>query len=278
MAAIEESGNGEEVNEQASVFKVAAAASVEIRHCDQVSEFQACVDLQREVWGFSDAELVPVRMFVVAHKIGGQVIGAFSAESLVGFALSVPGVRAGHPYLHSHMLAVKQGYRNAGLGRQLKLAQREEAIARGFELMEWTFDPLEIKNAYLNIEKLGAIVRRYAVNQYGITSSPLQAGLPTDRCIAEWWLQSDRVRRILESGRRESFAAEKTITVPALIYKWKSDPAKRDRARDVQLANREQFLNAFGRGLTVLGYSRDAEGNGCYLLTRAQESFEFAST
>jgi predicted GNAT superfamily acetyltransferase len=277
MAEIEEPGSGEELNEPASASSMTTAASIEIRHCDQVPEFQACVDLQREVWGFSDAELVPVRMFVVAHKIGGQVIGAFCGKSLVGFALSVPGVRAGRPYLHSHMLAVNEAYRNAGLGRQLKLAQRDEAIDRNFELMEWTFDPLEIKNAYLNIEKLGAIVRRYSVNQYGITSSPLQAGLPTDRCIAEWWLQSNRVRRLLQSAERESFDTEKTITVPSLIYQWKSDPAKRDRARDVQLANREQFLNAFGRGLAVLGYSRDPEGNGSYLLGQSREHFEFGS-
>jgi predicted GNAT superfamily acetyltransferase len=278
MATIEKSGNRDALNDAASASAVADIASVEIRHCDQVPEFQACVDLQREVWGFSDAELVPVRMFVVAHKIGGQVIGAFSGPSLVGFAMSIPGVRNGHPYLHSQMLAVKAAYRNGGLGRQLKLVQREEAISRGFELMEWTFDPLEIKNAYLNIEKLGAIVRRYSVNQYGITTSPLQAGLPTDRCIAEWWLQSSRVRRLLETQKQESFAPEKTITVPALIYKWKSDPAKRDRARDVQLANREQFLNAFGRGLAVLGYSRDPEGNGSYLLAQPRERFEFSST
>jgi predicted GNAT superfamily acetyltransferase len=277
MATIEEVGSGARVSEPAAVSAGSAAGSIEIRHCDQVSEFQACVDLQREVWGFSDAELVPVRMFVVARKIGGQVIGAFSGHELVGFALSIPGVRAGHPYLHSQMLAVKHAYRNGGLGRQLKLAQREEAIVRGFELMEWTFDPLEIKNAYLNIEKLGAIVRRYSVNQYGITSSPLQAGLPTDRCIAEWWLQSQRVRRLLQSGERASFAAEKTITVPALIYHWKSDPTKRDRARDVQLANREQFLNAFGRGLAVLGFSRDSEGNGSYLLAEPGEVLEFRS-
>src|SRR4051794_13972047 len=140
-------------------------------------------------------------MFVVASKIGGQVIGAFHEENLVGFALSIPGSRNGHTYLHSHMLAVREQYRNAGLGRRLKLAQRDDAIARGFELMEWTFDPLEIKNAYLNIEKLGVIVRRYTLNQYGISSSPLQGGLPTDRCVAEWWLNSERVRDLLERGQ-----------------------------------------------------------------------------
>jgi predicted GNAT superfamily acetyltransferase len=251
------------------------ATNIEIRHCDQLAEFQACVDLQREVWGFADADLIPVRMFVVASKIGGQVIGAFDGHTLIGFALSIPGARNGHVYLHSHMLAVRELYRNGGLGRRLKLAQRDEAITRGFELMEWTFDPLEIKNAYLNIEKLGAIVRRYTVNQYGMSSSPLQGGLPTDRCVAEWWLKSNRVRQIFEANERPQLTPEKTITVPSLIYHWKADPSKRDRARDVQLANREQFLSAFSRGLAVLGYERDAEGNGMYLLAHPQERFGF---
>src|SRR6266481_8024584 len=141
--------------------------TVTIRKCEALQEMQACFALQKEVWNFSDADLVPVRLFVVANKIGGQVIGAFDGEELVGFALAIPGNRRGHSYLHSQMLAVRQQYRNAGLGRRLKLSQRDEALAHGFELMEWTFDPLEIKNAYLNIEKLGAIARRYNLSQYG---------------------------------------------------------------------------------------------------------------
>jgi len=162
------------------------ARSIAIRKCQGLEEMRACVALQKEVWNFSDAELVPLRLFVVAEKIGGQVIGAFEGKELVGFALAVPGARGGHAYLHSHMLAVRKEYRNAGLGRRIKLFQRDDALARQFELIEWTFDPLEIKNAYLNIEKLGAISRRYNINQYGITSSPLQGGLPTDRLVAEW--------------------------------------------------------------------------------------------
>lgn len=252
--------------------------AVDLRHCDGISQFQACVDLQREVWGFSDADLIPVRMFVVAGKIGGQVIGAFAGQRLVGFALSIPGSRDGRTYLHSHMLAVREQYRNGGLGRRLKLAQRDDAVARGFELMEWTFDPLEIKNSYLNIEKLGAIVRRYTINQYGISSSPLQGGLPTDRCVAEWWLNSNRVRELLDRGQRQSVTPETTIAVPAKIYEWKADPARRDRAREVQLANREQFLKAFSGGLAVLGYSRDEVGNGSFSLARPKEQFQFSST
>src|SRR5438477_1901303 len=254
-----------------------SAGSIEIRHCREIPEFQACVDLQREVWGFADADLIPVRMFVVASKIGGQVIGGFAGETLVGFALSIPGSREGRTYLHSHMLAVRERYRNAGLGRRLKLAQREDAIARRFELMEWTFDPLEIKNAYLNIEKLGAIVRRYTINQYGISSSRLQGGLPTDRCIAEWWLNSRRVRQLLVEGRSITVKPETVIMVPAHIYEWKTDPATRDRARETQLMNRQHFLNAFSRGLAVLGYERDQEGNGSFLLAHPEERFEFSS-
>ena len=156
--------------------------------------------MQKEVWGFSDAELVPLRIFSLAPKIGGQVIGAWEGETLVGFAMAIPGNRNGHPYLHSHMVAVKEGYRNTGLGRRLKLFQREDAIAHGYELMEWTFDPLEIKNAYFNLERLGAIARRYNVNQYGITNSPLQGSLPTDRLVAEWWMKSRRVQTVLSTG------------------------------------------------------------------------------
>src|SRR5258706_10770186 len=177
---------------------------ITIRKCETLEEMQACFALQKEVWNFSDADLVPVRLFVVANKIGGQVVGAFDGEELVGFALALPGNRNGHSYLHSQMLAVRQKYRNAGLGRQLKLSQRKDALARGFDLMEWTFDPLEIKNAYLNIEKLGAIARRYNANQYGITTSPLQGGLPTDRLAAEWWLKSRRVGEGVNDGPKTS--------------------------------------------------------------------------
>jgi predicted GNAT superfamily acetyltransferase len=234
---------------------------IEIRACRGLDEMRACVGLQKEVWNFTDAELVPLRMFIVAEKIGGQVIGAFDGPQMVGFAFAIPGYRDGRTYLHSHMLAVKEGYRNTGLGKRLKLNQRDDALSRGFDLMEWTFDPLEIKNAYLNIEKLGATARRYIVNQYGITSSPLQGGLPTDRLVAEWWLRSQRA-----SGHRETFDVAQAITVPAQISEWKAVPETRERARQVQAEIRRQFSQAFSQGLAVLGYERDAEKNGKFLL------------
>jgi predicted GNAT superfamily acetyltransferase len=254
-----------------------SAATVELRRCHGIEEFRACVALQKEVWNFTDAELVPLRMFVVADKVGGQVMGAFDGDLMVGFALSVPGTRTGHVYLHSHMLAVRKDHRNSGLGRRLKLMQREDAMARGIELIEWTFDPLEIKNAYLNLEKLGAIARRYNINQYGITSSPLQGGLPSDRLIAEWWLKSKRVETLLEKGKNPAIQAESSISVPAQIYDWKAAAETRAKAQQVQERNREQFLRAFSHGLAVLGYERDAEGNVKFLLGRWDEKWSYAS-
>jgi predicted GNAT superfamily acetyltransferase len=254
-----------------------SADSVVLRRCRSLEEMRACVALQKDVWNFTDAELVPLRMFVVADKVGGQVMGAFNGNEMIGFALSVPGTRSGHVYLHSHMLAVRKEYRNQGLGRRLKLLQREDALARGIELIEWTFDPLEIKNAYLNIERLGAIARRYNINQYGITSSPLQGGLPSDRLIAEWWLKSKRVETLMATGKNPPFRHELEIAVPAQIYGWKGAPETRGKAQQVQERNRQQFLRVFSEGLAVLGYERDAEGNGKFLLGRWEEKWSYAS-
>jgi predicted GNAT superfamily acetyltransferase len=157
----------------------------------------------------------------------------------------------------------------------MKFFQREDALQRGFELIEWTFDPLEIKNTYLNIEKLGAIARRYNVNQYGITSSPLQGGLPSDRLIAEWWLESKRVDAMVRHGTHPPVRPEKTIAVPAQVYQWKASSDGRVLARQVQERNREEFAQAFSEGLAVLGYERDPEGNGKFLLAAWDEKWSY---
>ena len=253
-----------------------SAETLELRNCTTLDDFSACLALQQEIWGFSDVELVPLRVFSLAPKIGGQVVGAWDGSTMVGFALSIPGSRNGHSYLHSHMVGVREAYRNTGLGRRIKLFQREEAMARGFELMEWTFDPLEIKNAYFNLDRLGAVARRYNINQYGITSSPLQGFLPTDRLVAEWWLTSNQVRSVL-TGKQPEFETELRIVVPAQVYSWKSAPATRNRAADVQLRNRDQFLTAFSKGLVCLGYQRDRDGNGAFLLGRWNEHWSYAT-
>jgi predicted GNAT superfamily acetyltransferase len=266
-----------------------------IRTCTGFDELEACVQLQIETWGVEPSDTTPRKTFLLAQKIGGQVIGAFDTEissgqpeggpeSLVGFTMSLPGVKTGapsdrfsslggksgkgepRPYLHSHMLAVKEGYRNRGLGVQLKREQRREALSRGIRLMEWTFDPLEIKNAFLNIHKLGAIVCGYRVNFYGVSSSRLQGGLPTDRLLAEWQLDSPRVQAVLEGHPAVAQIIEERILVPASIYQWKATEAGRERAIAVQLENRRKFQQAFSQGLAVLGFVRDAEGNGVFEL------------
>jgi predicted GNAT superfamily acetyltransferase len=188
--------------------------------------------------------------------------------------MAIPGYRNGHPYLHSHMLAIKPEFRNSGLGRRLKLAQRDDALRRGIVLIEWTFDPLEIKNAWLNLERLGAICRRYVANQYGITSSPLQGGLPSDRFVAEWWLKSQRVECTLRDGRRPHFEVERRVPLPAGVYEWKADPATRTRAHDLQRRNRELLTRSFAEGLAVLGFERDTDGNGAFLLGKWNEEWE----
>jgi predicted GNAT superfamily acetyltransferase len=242
-----------------------------IRPCVGFEELSACVQLQIDVWGYGDRDVIPRRVFIVAQAIGGQVIGAFDGDKLVGFAMALPGISQGRPYLHSHMLAVEPDYRNQGIGRRLKLFQREEALGRGITRMEWTFDPLEIKNSFLNVGKLGAVVRRYAVNFYGVSSSRLHGQVPTDRLYAEWWLDSDWVCSALGGKPAAAGAVEQEIIVPHQIAHWRHSPLDQERVLDIQTRNREHFQQAFASQLAVTGFRIDAEGNGIFQLGRWQE-------
>jgi len=248
---------------------------IHIKSFTELEQFDECVGLEEAVWGYDPADMIPRRVFLLASRIGGQVLGAFETDAPnarpIGFAMALPGYRNGHAYLHSHMVGVLPEYRNRGIARALKLAQRDDALARGIDLMEWTFDPLEIKNAHLNIAKLGAVVRRYKHNFYGPSSSPLQGGLPTDRIYAEWWLRSNRVERALR-GEPQSFDTLEQIEVPAEIYAWKASPSHRDIARDRQSRNAAALESAFARNLSVLGYQRNDRGDGTFLLGRWDES------
>ena len=219
-------------------------------------EFADAVNLQRMIWGWEELDILPVRFFVVASDIGGQVLGAFDDNFLCGFCVAIPGVRDSQQcaYLHSHMLGVLPEYRDSGAGRMLKLAQREDAVARGFELIEWTFDPLEIKNAYFNIEKLGAIIRRYLPNHYGITTSRLQGGLPTDRCVAEWHLNRPR---------QESVTLARIPVPTGLDRLRRTDPAE---VIEIQQRVARLFQQNLEAGLAVTGFERSAEF-GTYLFS-----------
>jgi predicted GNAT superfamily acetyltransferase len=238
---------------------------IDTRPLTEREDLKTVVRLQREIWGFEDVDLIPLRLFVVATKIGGQVFGAFDGQQMIGFCMAIPGLKAGgKTYLHSHMLGVLPDYRNSGVGRALKLTQRDDALRRRVSLIEWTFDPLEIKNAFFNMERLGAIVRRYVPNQYGTTSSPLHGGLPTDRCIAEWWIASPRVNAITSGQPFERVQVEMArIAIPSDIASIRAnDPA---RARDIQQTASDQFRAAFDRGQAVIGFEK-TEQAGTYLL------------
>jgi predicted GNAT superfamily acetyltransferase len=255
------------MNEQAKTRPQKARAThpsegITVRKCSELDEFHACVELQREIWAEEDLELEPSTMFVVASITGGQVLGAFDGGKLVGFTMAVVGQRHGAAYLHSHQTGVSAAYRDRGVGRMLKLFQRDDALSHGIRLVEWTFDPLEMKNAHFNLNRLGAICRRYLPNLYGVTTSPLHRGIETDRLVAEWQLDSPRVIAAIEDLAPSAGNAPATIEVPAEVELWQQDVK---RTQEVQARVREEFAKWFARGYAAIGVRREGK-NTTYLL------------
>lgn len=246
------------------VEQKAARPEIEVRLCGSFSEYQQCVRLQEAVWG--EDLVIGTSMFVVAHHTGGQVIGAFEGGNLVGFTMAVAGMRDREPFLHSHMTAVFPEYRDRGVGRRLKLFQRQDALRRGVAVVEWTFDPLELKNAYFNLVRLGAVARRFIPNCYGVTESPLHAGLPTDRLVAEWWLDSDRVKNILADNPLPTKGPVARISLPSNIGEIKSGDRK--EGAQIQSAARQQFQKYFRGGCVVTGVETQG-GETNYILEPA---------
>lgn len=240
---------------------VMSPARFTVRSCNSVEEFEQMVDLQLRVWGYSERDACPAILFVVAAKTGGQVMGAFDGERMIGFVLAYPAIHGGEAYLHSHMAAVLPECRDLGVGRELKLAQRTEALERGIRRIEWTFDPLQAKNAYFNICRLGVTIRQYLPNFYGTTSSPLHGGLPTDRVLAEWRLDSPRVADVL-AGKTQSVGADAERVRVALPANGADD-----ELAQVQAGIREQFQTLFSQGYVVTWFERD-EGGFSYVLER----------
>ena len=238
--------------------------AIVVRKISTLKEFHTCVELQREIWGEADLEIEPVTMFVVASITGGQVLGAFDGDTMVGFTLAVVGWRQNLTYLHSHQTGVIAGYRDRGVGRLLKLFQRDEALGRGIRLVEWTFDPLETKNAHFNLNRLGAICRRYLPDLYGVTSSPLHRGIPTDRLVAEWRLDSPRVVAAIKDLAGEGSEAPAAIELPKELEQWKHADTR--RVREVQTRVREEFTKWFGREYAAVSVRRIKDGDAAYLL------------
>jgi predicted GNAT superfamily acetyltransferase len=237
-----------------------------IRICETFEEYSACIDMQRTVWQFSDLDITPLRSFVITRRSGGLTLGAFDlSDRLLGFAHALAAFDPAHQiFLYSHMLAVDPEQQNSGIGARLKLAQRDHAIQHNVPIIAWTFDPLQSRNAYLNLVKLGVVIRRYYTNYYGNAStSVFHRGLDTDRVFVEWWVRSEHVRRTLAGEARPDKLVE-VIRVPRDIEEIK--------ARDLAAAQRWQsevrsaFTQYLAQGLYCAGFQPGKDGeDGSYL-------------
>ena len=237
---------------------------IEIRECTTLDELAACVDLQREVFDLPEIELSPVRHFVVTRNAGGFALGAFADGVLVGFVLSVPAFLRGEKAFYSHMTAVRADFQGAGVGARLKWTQRDKALDHGVKFIKWTFEPVKARNAFFNLEKLGAIVTQYEENFYGVDySTSEKIGLASDRLFAEWQLESEKVVR-LSSGApfTETREPVERIGVPADWSELLKDP---QGALAEQLRVRREFENAFAAGFIGRRFDR---ASAEYLLYR----------
>lgn len=240
---------------------------IEIRECATLEQLAECVQLQRDVFQLPEVELSPVRHFIVTKNAGGFTLGAYDGDKLAGFVLSVPAFVRGEQAFYSHMTGVRAEYQSHGIGAKLKWAQRDRALAGGVKYIKWTFEPVKARNAYFNLEKLGAIVCEYEVDFYGVdyTSAPdAKIGLASDRLIAEWHLESQKVVA-LAAGEQVVDGRAPDAEV-AVINDWSgliaANPAA---ALAEQLRIRSEFQTAFGAGLVGRSFRRDAE-SPAYLL------------
>lgn len=231
---------------------------INVQPLSDLEHLDEAVALQRAIWGYDDIDVESRPLLVIASRFAGQLLGAFYEGKLIGMALAFFTAAGSQLRLHSHRVGVLPDYQNKGIGRMLKLAQREDALGRGIKVIQWTFDPLMMRNAYFNIEKLGGIARHYIPNLYGITSSPLHGGLHTDRLLIEWDLESPRVLRVL-SGKKPAPSAEVIhIAVPDLSQ-------HKDSEWQVELRN--QFIQRLGSGYAVTGFEKSA-ATAFYLLEK----------
>ena len=262
---------------------------IAIREIESVSELLQVEQLQKEVWGVDDREVFPALAMIPMIQVGGVLLGAFDEEKVIGFSFGFPGFEERKPILHSDMLAVLPAYRSLGLGRQLKLAQRQQALEKGVDTITWTFDPLQSLNANLNFGKLGVVSDRYFVNYYGETTSFLHS-TGTDRLWVTWNLKStwvvDRVERHTTNGVFQQplpsiVAVDKqeqpVVTFSDLRKVFLDVPADYNRllrenheaAMSWRQATREAFTSALAKGYVVRDFclvKNDGESFGRYLL------------
>lgn len=242
---------------------------IEIRECESIEELADCVALQREVFVLPDIELSPVRHLVVTKHAGGFTLGAYKTGELIGFVLSVPAFLRGEKAFYSHMTAVKKEFQSYGIGAKLKWAQRSRSLAENVKFIKWTFQPVLARNAFFNLEKIGATINHYEPNFYGTDYMTIgrpeeNIGLDSDRLFAVWDLESEKVTA-LSKGESFSETGEivKKIKVPNDWHTLvKTDPRK---ALEVQKRMKEEFQTAFAEGLIARSFER-SETNPKYLL------------
>src|SRR5713101_4185685 len=238
------------------------SSDIEIREVTAIEEYNACVLLQREVFGLPDLEISPRRHLIVSHEAGGWTLGAFVGERLVGFVLHLAAVRDAEIFGYSHMMAVAADYQNRGVGARLKWAQRARALSEGRDFIKWTFEPTRARNAHFNLNRLGVVVRDYAVNFYGTDSvtNPAEkaagvSGMDSDRLFASWELRSPRVEASTAGAEYSLPDPDRIIEIPAdYSALLKSNPLAGKRE---QLRVREEFLKALGDGLVCRAFERD---------------------
>lgn len=242
--------------------------TVTIRPIDDVAEMRAVEELQKEVWGVPDLEVVPLTHLVAAKEAGGTLIGAFETDVLVGFVYGFPSFEYGQAAHHSHMLAVKTDYRNLDLGRRLKLAQRERVMAQGIAVITWTFDPLQSLNAHFNFSKLGVVADRYLRDFYGAEASSFLHQTGTDRLWVSWWLSSDHVKKTIsgDQAHLESVESDVSIEIPSDINSLQQQEPR--TALKWREETRAAFTEAIGAGYKVVGFTRENQV-GKYLLRKS---------
>lgn len=248
---------------------------IQIRRVEDVDELRQCVRIQESTWGPGFSERVPVTMLHLCLWLGGYAAGAFERDEMVGFVFGLPGIIGGDLIHWSDMLAVLPDWRGRGIGLSLKRHQREALLERGVTRVYWTFEPLEARNAYLNIARLGATAREYVRDFYGASDSPLHHGIGTDRLIAVWDITSPRVEDRLAgrgpAGRRQDRASAVRIVVPADIQRIKRHAP--ERATEWRESTRAAFERFFARGYVAGDFVRTEDGGGgFYVLTKRIES------
>ena len=216
---------------------------MQIRDLTTIEEFRQVVDLEREIWGYTDnADMVGIPVFIFTVHRGASLIGAFEPSGrMVGFAYAVVGMKAGKPLLWSHMTGVLPEHRG-GLGYRLKLEQRERAIAQGYDLIEWTFDPMQAMNAHFNFAKLGGVVEEYAVNFYGESTSALHRGTPTDRVVLSWRISAPHVERRLAAQSVLRARAHEVTEAPLVNATVMEGEWRKTRAIDLTLKDRRIWI------------------------------------